>query len=134
MKRAAAVLSLLLLIGCGETSETGQSESSPENYESVLDLAAALEENGLGCVDPDTSLKGLPLPEDTEAATCKLSGDFPPGDVTLWVNTGGDAITDSASGFAGVVGANWGVATDLQAEDQTAAIIDAIGGETTSSG
>ncbi len=119
-------LLMVLLIGCDTDLSTG---ASAESYSSVLALAEALQQEGLGCKDPDTALKGFPKVENTETATCTLVGDFADTDVTLWVHTEGETIADHLDGFVGVVGANWGIATGSQPKDQAAAIIDAIGGK-----
>jgi hypothetical protein len=128
MKAVAATLFLLLLSACEGDSRSKPSAPSPKTYDSVLDLAAALEREGLGCNNPDTGLKGYVTPRDTEAATCNLTGDFAQRNVTLLVNLKREEVAVVSDGLVGVAGANWAIATTHQRERQAQAIIGAIGG------
>ena len=127
MKAATVVLVLLSLIACTGNPGRDQSKPAPETYESVLDLAGALEDKGLGCKNPETALKGFPIVrENTEAATCRLQADGANDSVTLWVDTTGEDF--ELRGFVGVVGANWGIAMHPFLEEQAHAVIEALGG------
>ena len=128
MKALAPVVLLLLLVACEEDSGSKLPAPSPESYESVLDLAAALEQEGLGCKNPETGLKGYFTPRNTEAATCNLTGDFGTRNVTLLVNSKGDEVATVSRGLVGVAGANWAIATGYQRERVARVIIEALGG------
>ena len=126
MKAATAALVLLLVSACAADTDINQSSPTPQTYKSALDLAAALEDKGLGCKEPNTALKGFPIRENTDAATCRLLGDGTNRKVTLWVDTTGEDF--ELRGFVGVVGANWGIAMHPFLEEQSPAVIDALGG------